>query len=310
MKHSIALCALVLSWGLQPCSAAEDIEFVAEHLPEVAMDNRYASLPLWHTEAASEQAPRFEVQSAITRTRTGGLSIEGPMFSLAYNAVLRGTWRWGALAFYDPLQLDASSDERPLQTLFNPATPIARPAAAHFSHLDGRAIDLGGGVFVAHPREGRWLGRSIWTAGVLWQRVELRDYRLNYRIDSGPQIGMTGQIDFDATYRHIAPFLGTQFPHSMGNWQLSPHVLAVYPIPRRGTAGHITGPGFELSGNTEEMGNGKHFGDPSLTIGLTVLYEPAHISFDVGALLTQALLEPEIHRGIDRTYLFSFAWRP
>lgn len=73
--------------------------------------------------------------------------------------------------------------------------------------------------------------------------------------------------------------------------------------------GHITGPGFDLRGNTEAAGYGKHIGDPSLTFGLDITYLPAHFTVDVGALLTQRLLEPFINKGIEANWLLSCQWR-
>jgi hypothetical protein len=291
------------------CAAAEDIEFVTEHLPEAAMDNRYATLPIWTLRDDSSDGETREVQAAYSQAEIGGLKISGPLFSIALTRNLRGSWQLGVVAFYDPLTLKASRDDRPLQTLFSPTTPIERPVAARFTNLDGRAIDYGAGMFVTHAGETHWLGKHVWTAGLLWQRVELRDYRLDYEITEGPQSAVTGQIDFDADYAHIAPFVGAQLPRSFGQWSMSPHALLVVPLPRRGIVGHITGPDFDLRGDTAKVGQGKHFGDPSVTIGLNLRYEPARVSVDVGALVTQALLEPRIHRGIEANYLLSFCWQ-
>lgn len=72
--------------------------------------------------------------------------------------------------------------------------------------------------------------------------------------------------------------------------------------------GHITGPGFDLAGDTEKVGNGKHFGDPSVTLELTAEYRPAHLAVDLGTLVSQALIEPVIHPGVDGNLLVSFSW--
>ena len=140
------------------------------------------------------------MQGAWSHTESGGLSIQGPMFSLGISHKLTGAWRLGAFGFYDPLKLQATHDERPLQTLFSPETPIQLPVAARFSNMDGRSTDYGAGVFIARAQHSAWLGEYEWTAGVLWQRIELRDYRLDYEILEGPQRGVTGQIDFDTDY--------------------------------------------------------------------------------------------------------------
>ena len=308
-RRGVLAAALLFVAAAPPATAAEDIEFVQEHLPEVAMDNRYGTLPVWSAAGETGNAPSFEMQAAWSDSGSGGLTIQGPLLSIAFTDTLRGSWRWGAFAFYDPLQLKAASDDRPLQTLFQPATPIARPVDAHFSNLDGRATDYGAGVFVNRASADGWLGDHAWTAGVLWQRVTLQDYRLDYEITAGPQRGLSGQIDFDADYSHVTPFVGLQLPRTFGRWSIAPHALFALPLPRRGIAGHITGPDFDLRGNTADVGQGKHFGDPSLTLGLSATYEPAHLSIDVGALATQALMEKYVHRGIESNYVLSFAWR-
>jgi len=290
------------------CGAQEDIEFVAEHLPEVSIDNRYASLPIWAMAREADDSPVIEVQVAWSGSSSAGLTIGGPLLSVGISNTFRDGWRWGAFGFYDRLKLQASQDERPLQTLFSPATPIERPVAARFFNLDGRSIDYGAGAFAAQARESSWLGPYEWTAGALWQRVTLRDYRLAYEILEGPQRGISGQIDFDAHYTFVAPFVGAQLPRTMGRWRLSPHALLVIPLQRRAFAGHITGPGFDFRGDAGQSGVGKNFNDVCLTLGATFLFEPLHLSIDLGAFATQALLERRVHPGIDRNYLISIAW--
>jgi hypothetical protein len=60
---------------------------------------------------------------------------------------------------------------------------------------------------------------------------------------------------------------------------------------------------------TADSGNGKHFGDPSVTLGLDVTYRPAHLSLDIGTALTQQLLEPHVHRGVDSDWVLSVRWQ-
>jgi hypothetical protein len=286
--------------------ATEDIEFVAEHLPEVAMDNRYATLPMWGVATLSGERT-FGLQTGVASTTTGGLEIRGPLLSLGTLRALTDRWQLGGFVFYDLLGLHADRDDRDLQTLFAPSTPIVRPVPAQFTNLNGTATDFGAGVFARLQVKEGLLGEHGWVGGVLWQRVALQDYRFDYRILTGPDAGTTGQIDFDAQYDHVVPFFGIQFPRGYHTWSTNAHFLFLYPIPRRGVVGHITGPGFDIHGDTEDVGNGKHFGDPSLAIGYNVTYEPLHLSVDLGALASQALLEPRVHRGIERNLLLSFS---
>lgn len=289
--------------------AAEDIEFVAEHVPEVAMDNRFATLPVWGSPGEVSREWSFTVQAAYATADTGQLNEAGPMLAIAANRAIDRRWSLGAFAFMDTLSLTGDRDLRPLQTLFSPHTPFARPVMASFDDLDGRMRHFGGGLRVSRSSDVGWLGAHRWVGGLLWQRVELRDYRLNYQLLDGESAGLSGTIDFDADYAHVTPFVGLELPRVGTRWSLSPHILAAVPFPRRGVIGHITGPGFDLHGDTESVGEGKHFGDASLTLGVDVTYLPANLSIDVGTLLTQYLLEPIGKKGIDTNWVLSGQWR-
>lgn len=287
--------------------AEEDIEFVQEHLPEVAMDNRYATLPVWTGSGETAGGLASNWQAGYSSTSAGELSISGPLFATGVYRPLNERWDFGVFAFYDRLRLKADLEQRDLQTLFAPSTPISRPVPAEFWGLDGTATDLGFGISVGWHRHEGFLGEHRWVGGVLWQRMSLEDYRFNYRVLKGPQAGLAGTIDFDADYAHVAPFVGLEFPRRYGRWSTNAHVLAALPLPRRGVVGHITGPGFDIHGDTADVGEGTHFGDPSLTLGYTVTYVPACLSVDLGTLLTQGLLEPKVHAGIDRNVVLSFS---
>jgi hypothetical protein len=235
------------------------------------------------------------------------MKISGALLSVARRWRLAEHWRIGGFAFYDSLELRGSQEDRDLQTSFAPSTPLTRPVAARFDGLDGSTSDLGIGVNLAWRLEEGWLGQHEWIGGVLWQNVELHDYRFDYVIQAGSQAGTSGTIDFDAQYNHVVPFAGLALPRKHGNWETNAHALVALPLPRRGIVGHITGPGFDIHGDTADVGNGKHFGDPSVTFGYTVTYRPAHLSVDLGTLATQALLESRVHRGIDRNIVLSFS---
>jgi hypothetical protein len=289
------------------CWAEHDLAFVAEHLPEAAMDNRHATLPIWT--GSSDKSPAWEatLQAAASLTKAGTISLEGPLLSVGLRRDLGERWELGMFGFYDDLAFTSGREFRPLQTLFAPQTPIERPADALFTNLDGRAKDFGGGLYVARTSDARLLGRYRWVAGILWQRVELSDYRFDYTIVAGPQSGLSGQIDFDATYDYVAPFAGLEFPRDFGRWTIALHGLLTYVLPPQAVVGHITGPGFDFAGDTASVGR-KHFGKPSITLGLDFTYRPARLSIDLGTLLTQEWLEPVVHEGIDRNLVLSVSW--
>src|SRR5215208_4797967 len=85
-SRSLRLCCATgccLAFAQTPqADAAEDIEFVAEHLAEVAMDNRYATLPVFGSFDDETAKWSFGAQGAWTSTRTGELSSSGVLFAV------------------------------------------------------------------------------------------------------------------------------------------------------------------------------------------------------------------------------------
>ena len=296
---------LLLACG--SAAAKEDIEFVAEHLPEVAMDNRYATLPVWNDWSESD-GWTFAAQAGLGHTSAGNLEIGGPMLAAAATRALSTRWSVSVMAFADTLSL-SGGEQRQLQTLFAPSTPILRPVDASFSDLDGEMRHYGAGVSAAMWSDRGWLGEHRWVGGVLFEEVGLRDYRWNFTILAGDSAGTRGEIDFDNDYRHVTPFVGLQLVREYGDWTFSPHGLIALPLPRRGFVGHISTADFDIHGDTADVGNGKHFGDPSVTLGLDIAYRPSHLSFDIGTVLTQRLLEPEVHKGVDSDWVVSVRWQ-
>jgi hypothetical protein len=306
VRTRIVLCLLVCAASAH---AKEDIEFVAEHLPEAAMDNRYATLPVWTpTTKALDDGWSFAAQGALGRASAGSLEIGGPMLSIAASRPLSSRWTVTALAFAD-LQSLSGGEQRDLQTLFAPATPIERPVAARFDDLDGSMRHYGAGFALSMASDSGWLGTHRWVGGLLFEEIQLRDYGWDFTILAGDAAGTQGHIDFDNDYRHITPFAGLQLMHEHGDWSFSPHALFALPLPRRGWVGHIATDEFDLHGDTADVGNGKHFGDPSLTLGLDITYRPMHLSVDLGTLLSQAVIEPLVHKGIDSNWVLSVRWQ-
>jgi hypothetical protein len=295
--------------ALPPRVAADvhSFEFVAEHLPEVAMDNRYASLPLWSVDVTPANAS-LTLQPALTRISSGGLALDGGMGAIAARRALGDRWSGLALGFVDHLRFSGASDRRPLETLFT-HTPLSLPADASFTDLRGVYRNSGFGLALSHALTRSPSQTSEWVAGVLYQRVELRDYRVNYRVLDGASSGASGTSDYSGTYDFTTPFAGLSMQRRLGSWSLAPHALFAIPLPRRALRGRITGPGFDLAGDTAQARAGKHVGDVSVTFGLDATYEPWGVSLDIGSLLSQALIEPLVHKGIERNLLLSVSLR-
>ena len=301
--HFHALAAMLHS--NLAAAATESIEFVAEHLAEIAMDNRYATLPLW-----SESATQWNMatQAGFAQTQSGGLSIDGPMFALGVNRRITENWELTGLAFFDNLSFSGDVDRRPMEAQFAFGVPLTLPAESEFTDLSGANRGMGAGFAFKYSGEMRLWHAYKFAVGVLWHRVELRDCAFNFRILDGPDAGASGVLDYSATYTHTVPFFGIAWPREHGDWAFTPHIQATIPLPRRGMVGHISGPGYDLRGDTSETGVGTPFGDPSLTIGFDVAYRPWNLTIDVGTLVSQALLEPLIHEGVARNWMLSFSW--
>ncbi|HEV7608045.1 MAG TPA: hypothetical protein VGO61_11945 [Steroidobacteraceae bacterium] len=305
---SLGACALLFHPAPAYC-ATESIEFVGEHLAEIPMDNRYAALPLWAPwKADAPPSWQMTAQTGYAQTHTGSLAADGLMVSLAAGRRIAPDWQLTGLVFFDDFNLSSGVDRRPLEVTFARGVPLSLPAPAGFNGLAGSARNFGLGLAVRRTATFRLWHTYEWTAGVLWQRVALRDYAFDFQILDGPSSGATGVLDYSADYSHLTPFLGIAWPREFGNWGVTPHAQAAVPLPRRGVVGRITGAGYDLSGDTGSASNDKPFGDPSLTLGLDINYRPWNLTVDLGSAISQALLEPLIHEGVDRNWMISLSW--
>lgn len=301
-RSAASLVALLV---LAPPAAASEhsFEYVAEHLPEVAMDNRFATLPVWS--GGVPAGPwQFTVQGAVARTASGAMVLHGPMLSAAARWGLNQRRALHVFGFFDELGFSSGGERRPLETLFA-HPPLALPAEALFTDLRGTYRNMGAGAVLSVHAEHGWQGEHEWIVGALCQRVALHDYRATYQVLEGPSTGASGVVDYSGTYTFITPLAGLALLRDYGTWRWSPHALLAIPLPRRGFQGRITGPGFDLSGDVGSAGHGKRFGDLSVTLGLDGTYKPWGLTFDFGSLVTQALLESVIHKGIDQNWLIS-----
>jgi hypothetical protein len=300
MLRKYIFLAIAVTFTAQPqiAGAMESIEFIAEHLPEIAMDNRYAALPLWN---ACGNSFCFGMNAGYAHTHSETLSIDGPMLSLNATHPLNGKLRLTGFVFHDDLSLASGVEHRPLEARFA-SPPFALPVEAQFSGLDGQASDSGVGVALNGSADWNWLPWFEWSAGLLWQQVKLSDYRFNYLITEGPDAGTAGTLDYSATYSYFVPFFGAAWPRAHGVWRYTPHVQVAAPLPPAPIQGRITGPGFDLAGETGAIG------DPSLTIGFNFTYEPWNLTVDLGSTITQALLEPLIHEGVKHNTMVSAFW--
>lgn len=289
-------------------AANESIEFVAEHLPETAMDNRYGALPYWTVGGADSRNWGFSIQLGYSATDAGALSMSGPTLSLGAARKLGNSLDVTVLAFSDNFRLRSTPENRPLEVLFSQSLPLRLPVNAQFSGLAGDATDQGAGIGLSGAHELPMLGKHRWTVGVLWQRLALRDYALRYRVLDGPNTGTSGIIDYSADYTFYSLYAGIAWRREYQRWISSPHLQIAMPWPRRGMVGAISGQGFAFSGDSKTAGNGAHVGDPSLTAGWDLTYRPWNITLDVGSVVSQMTLERLVHKGVSRNWAVSIRW--
>ena len=272
------------------------------------MNNRLATLPLWSGGEAPAGAWQWQVQGAAARSQSGSLTLEGPMMAVAAGRPGSDGWTTLFIGFVDALRFSGGSEQRPLEVAFA-SPPLALPAEALFTDLHGTYRSVGAGLAWTLKRTGGWLGEHEWLAGALVQRVQLRDYRAAWSVLEGPSAGESGFVDYSGDYDFVTPLAGFAVVRRFGRWSMVPHVLLAQPLPRRGLQGRITGSGFDLRGDTSTAGNGKHVGDPSLTLGVDATYLPWGLTLGVGTLVFQALLEPAAHKGVDKDWVLSISKR-
>jgi len=133
---------------------------------------------------------------------------------------------------------------------------------------------------------------------------------LNFTASDNFSNTATASTDYSANYPYWTPFATFEWRITHAAWQFSPRFTAGVPIPTWGWRGRITGPGFDVAGDTEAIGRGRHMGDSFAGFGFGITYSPWNLTLDAGASLNQILLEPRIHQGVDRAWLLNFEWAP
>jgi hypothetical protein len=286
-------------------SATHDLDFVAEHLPEVAMDNRFLTLPLDSASVLRDGSWGWGVQAGFAEIRSGSLSVGGPSAALIARYRLGSRWSLIGLGFLDTAAFSGSSAIRPLAPRFSDAIPLHLPADALLSGFSGRLRHFGTGMAASlRPQHAAY----ALTFGLLYDRIELRDLRARYLLLTGASAGEAGVVDYSANYPFWVPFGAISWSIRRGEWLFTPRFTAGMPLPRWGWRGRLEGPGFAVAGDTDDIGNGVHMGDAFAGFGLGVGYVPWHVSLDLGTLADQALAEPLLHKGIDRVWLLSVTW--
>jgi hypothetical protein len=310
-KFSILLLLASAAHAALPNPPHEDIHFIAEHLPEAAQDARYTSLP-WLSERL--EAGRWQETFQVGYARAGAefLRIGGPMAAFTAGRGLSDRWGLAVLGFYDSMKVSGESGRQVLRPFFFPNVPLDTPEQAQFSNPRGdyRHWGLGGELL----RELSPVGAERrWTLalGLLYNRLEITGYQVDYRILGGASAGATGVLDHSSKADYALPFAGLQYTRPLGSrWSLAPRITAGAPLPPGDFGARLTGPGFDLSTERGQGTPGK-IGDAFLGVSAGLIHRRSGLELDLGSTLFFPVLEAGSHPGVDKTFLVELArhWR-
>jgi hypothetical protein len=303
--------AALLLLAVAPVRAAlpnpdpEDIEYIAEHLPESGMDARFLALP-WP--AGRLEAGRWQttLEGGYVETAASLLKLDGPLLAASAAYSFRNGWAVEGMGFYDKLTVSGGHGREVLRLTFA-HPPLDLPEFADFSNPSGDYLYYGAGLGLVWQRPGadadRWW---TFTAGALWTRLELDGFQMDYQVATGASAGAQGILDHSGTNDFATPFVGLQLTRLLGErFSVSPRALAVFPLPKGEFTGRVTGPGFDLG---TESGSGPQIGDPFVALGLELLHRPTGLGIDLGGAVYFAGAEGIVHKGVSRALTLQVAW--
>lgn len=309
-RFVVALLTGLVAVGAALADSIEDVTFDAEHLLESDMDAQFATLALasGRLEAGVWQPT---VGVAHYDTNAGLYRLEGASLGLGLARGLSDRWSLQTLGFLDRADIGGDRAVDELLPLFTRDIPFSVPVNAELTNAGGEVRHWAVGFALTRQvqKKGRGEGLLSWSFGLLHDRLEASDFSIAYRLTEGADAGTTGLLDLSATYSFETPFCDVRYSRKLGkSWRIESRATAVLPLPRRGLVGRIEGPGFDLSGDTEQADHGVHMGDPALALGLCFEHTPSHLALDVGALLVEPLYERVTHKGVDQALLFHLRW--
>ena len=308
MRHRLSLI-LLGTWLAAPAlaqgSSRTDISWTAEHLPESLQDGRLLALP-WPAQALrrGERQTTFDLGWESASADLG--EARGVMAAAGTTWARSECFGLGALAFYDRSTVTGDGTRERLRSTFENGVPLALPAMADFGSPRGQVRHWGAGGYAVWERDG---GGGVWRttilAGAYVERLDVDDFRFDYRFVSGPDAGARGELDWSASYGFVTPFVGIGWTRPLGRaWTISPRLVAGQPLPRRRLEGTITGPGFSVQGRSSTA----PVGDAYLGGGLAFTHVRTGLAFDLGSSLWYAGTEPITHEGLDQALLVHVAW--
>lgn len=303
----LAAVAGLLAGGAAQAST-EDLDFITEHLAEVAMNNGVASLPLWQRDWRDPRGWHGYVTGSYGAVAAQDVDLRGAFVGAALEHRVAANWSVRGVLFDGRSTLSGTPGVRALKPVFVDPLPAGLPATAAFGTLDGRIGHVGAGVTATWRNHDGWMDGSEWMGGLLWQRLSIDASTTTYRLLDGPAAGTSGTIGYDSRFNYYTLVGGMQWHRRYAGWLFSPHWHLSLPLPRGAVAGRLTAPGLDVTGDSALAGNGHHIGDGYLSLGLSVTWLPAHLTIDLGSTVAQYVLEPVVDKGIDRDLVIAIEW--
>jgi hypothetical protein len=286
----------------------EDVHFRAEHLPEAAQDARYLTLP-WLAGRLEPGRWKATLQAGSARSEFSFLKIQGPMAAISAGTGLTQRWGIEGMAFYDAMTIAGGTGTELLRAGFLRGVPLDLPEQAEFSNPRGDYRHWGaGGALVREVSPPGSAKRWTWKLGLLYDRLEVKDYQMDYRLLGGADAGARGVLDHSSQADYLTPFVGIQRTLPLGGaWALAPRFVAGAPLPAGDYDGRLTGPGFDLS---TARGDGKpgRIGDGFAGLSAGLLHLRSGLEIDLGGTLFFPLLEKASHPGANKALLLQIAW--
>lgn len=280
---------------------AESLDFTAEHILEVPMDFRYLSLP----DADIDDERPYHIQVGAGRVTGNVLETNVGLFSLNWQYRLSPEYALTIASFYDYYSFGGSDGNSIAEVSFasTPSLPSNTPVFA--SDVSGSAQHVGIGFSIVRQYDSGY----AWQAGVIAERLDVKAFRVNISSLALPT-PFTGTIDYAATYNAVTPFASLGLPKNIFGKHWSGHleIVAAWPLPRVGFEGRIVGSGVDVSGSTDDVGNGKHIPDPFLGVKYRLTHNDSGLGIDIGATLYSYLAETKIHEGTDPPLFISVSW--
>lgn len=321
MRHPIlfVLCAALFLLPATSAQAAlsdpkkEDIDFITEHLPEAAQDARWLSLSTLHG-PLTQGSWETSVQVGTSRATASLFKIDGPMVSLGAGYAFRDGWAIQGLGFYDSMSISGDQAREVLHPFFSRRIPLDLPENADFSHPRGdyRHWGLGGALVHRLSPGGLSPNDKYWTltAGLLYDRTELSNYQVDYRIAGGASAGATGTLDHSGNAGSALVYLVLQQVRPLGNhFRLVPRITGGVPYPKGDFNGRLTGPGFTAGGGDDPTRSPGAIGDGFFGFGAEIEHVRSGLSLDLGGTLAFPLVEKLTHEGVSQAISVQITWR-